>query len=71
MTGPLPGAHMGQRGAVEPLGSQHVGVVDVPDLFGHEGLGRSGHHVPGVVEEHVDAALLGDDGADCLVDRAL
>jgi hypothetical protein len=45
-----------------PLGGQDVGVVDLGELLGGEGLGWSENHVPGVVHDDVEPAALVDEG---------
>jgi hypothetical protein len=56
---------------VDPLGRQHVRVVDGRDLLDGERLGGAEHHVSGVVDDDVDAARFGQDCRDRGVDRAL
>jgi hypothetical protein len=65
------GAHGGQHRTVHPLRGKHVGVVDGRELLGRERLGRSDHHVARVVDDHVDAALLGEHCGHGAVHRRL
>src|SRR5690606_4632190 len=46
-------------------------VVQLRELLGRERLGRTDHHVAGVVDHHVDAAVLGLDGGDRPLDGLL
>jgi hypothetical protein len=62
---------MRQRRAIDTLGAEHVGVVDVVHLFWGERLGRTCHHVSGVVDDHVEAPLFFDDRRDGGVNRLL
>ena len=48
---------LGQHGSVEPLGAEHVDVVQLGELLGSERLGGADHHVARVVHDDVDAAL--------------
>ena len=64
-------AHMRQGGPVDPLGRQHVDVVELGELLGREGLGRPEGHVAGIVDDDVDAAVPGHDLGDGAVDRRL
>jgi hypothetical protein len=60
-----------QGGAVDPLGGYDVDVVERRDLLGRECLGRTEHHVAGVVDHDVQAAVVGDDARNRGVDRKL
>jgi hypothetical protein len=62
---------MRKRRAVDALGAEHVDVVELGELLRCEGLRGAEHHVPGIVHDHVDAAVLGDDFRDAGVDRRL
>jgi hypothetical protein len=62
---------MGQSGAVDTLGAEHVGVVDVGNVFWGERLGRTCHHVSGVVNDDVEAPVFFDDRCDGGVNRVL
>ena len=62
---------MKQRRAIDTLGAEHVGVVDVVHLFWGERLGRTCHHVSGVVDVNAEAPLFFDDRRDGGVNRLL
>src|SRR5207253_8491472 len=57
-------AQYGERGPVEALRREHVGVVDAGDLLRGERLGRALHEVAGVVDHDVEATVLVHDGLD-------
>ncbi len=62
---------MRQGRPVQALRGQHVGVVQLDQLVDRERLQRAEHHVPGVVDDDIDATLIGDDLRDGVVDRIL
>lgn len=62
---------MGQHRPVHPLGAQDIDVVELRELFGREGFGRAEDHVPGVMDQHIDATTLPDDLADRSVNQIL
>ena len=64
-------AHVRQGGPVDPLGRQHVDVVELGELLGRERFGWPEGHVAGIVHDDVDAAVRGDDVGDSAVDRRL
>jgi hypothetical protein len=64
-------AQLRQGGAIDPLGTEHVDVVELGELLGRKGLGRAEHHVAGVANDDVDVALLDDNLGDAGVDGLL
>jgi hypothetical protein len=50
------------------LGAQHIHVEQLRELLSGKGLGRTGCHVTGVMDQHVDAAGLGDYLSDRSID---
>ena len=62
---------MGQHRPVHPLGAQYIDVVELRELLGREGFGRAEGHVPGIMDQHIDATTLPDDLADRSVNRIL
>ena len=62
---------VGQGRPVDALGGQHVDVVDLGDLLHRERLGRAEDHVPGVVDDDVQAPGIADGLLDRGVDRGL
>jgi hypothetical protein len=53
-----------QRGAVHALGAEDVNVILLDILVGRERLGGAEHHVPGIVDDHVEPARIGEDMGD-------
>ena len=40
-------AQLRQRGQIDALRAEHVGVIDLQELFGSEGFRSTENHVPG------------------------
>jgi hypothetical protein len=46
-----------QRGAIDPLRTQYVDVVLLDELIRGESFGRAEHHVSGIVDDDIKAAV--------------
>jgi hypothetical protein len=57
-----------QYGAIHSLRADHVDVVELRKLLRRERLSGPEHHVPGVVHDHVEAAVRRDDRRNAGVD---
>jgi hypothetical protein len=57
-------AHVGQGGTVDPLGREHVHVVECRELRRRECLGGSECHVTRIVDNDIDAVMSIDDHTD-------
>ncbi len=64
-------AQVRQGGAIDPLGAEHVDVIELGELLRREGLGGAEHHVAGIMHDDVDAAVRGEDRGNAGVDRLL
>jgi hypothetical protein len=51
--------------------AQHIDVVKLGELLGSKGFRRPEDHVPSVVDQDVDTALLLDNGLDGGIHRRL
>jgi hypothetical protein len=60
-----------ERRAVHALGAEHVDVVELGELLGREGLGRTEGHVASIVHDDVNPSVRGDDLRDASIDRVL
>jgi hypothetical protein len=56
-----------QRGPIDALRAEHVGVIDLQELFGSEGFRSTEDHVPRVVDDDIETAVFLDDSLDGLV----
>src|SRR6185437_5136125 len=56
---------------VHSLRAQDVDIIQLSELFGRESFGRTKNHVSGVVNDHVEATVLGNDLLDGCVTRFL
>jgi hypothetical protein len=56
-----------QRGTIDALRAEHVGVIDLQELFGSEGFRRTKDHVSRVVDDDIETAVFLDDSLDGLV----
>jgi hypothetical protein len=56
-----------KSGAVDPLCTQHIDVVELRELFGREGLSWTENHMTGVVNHYVEAARFTDNLTDGLL----
>src|SRR5258705_12532784 len=61
----------GQGGAVDALGAEQVGVQDLHDLLGREGLGGAHDEVAGVVDDDVQPSAVSEDRLEGAVGRVL
>jgi hypothetical protein len=57
-----------QDGAVDALRGQHVNVVELCELLGCKRFCRSEYPVSGIVQDHIDATLIGKDFCNRPVD---
>ena len=64
---PLMFAQLRQRCTIDALRAEHVGVVDLHELFGGEGFRRTEDHVSRVVDDDIETAVFLDDNLDGLV----
>src|ERR1700722_2396036 len=60
-------AQLWERSAVNPLRAEHICVIDLQELFGSEGLCRTKDHVPRVMDDDVETAVILDDSFNRLV----
>src|SRR5439155_1306148 len=56
---------------IHSLRASDVDVIQLSELFGRERFGRTKNHVSGVVNDHVEATVLGNDLLDGCVTRFL
>ena len=55
------------RGTIDALRAEHIGVINLQELFGSEGFRRTKDHVSGVVDDDIETAVFLDDSLDGLV----
>jgi hypothetical protein len=60
-------AQLRQRGTIDALRAEHVGVIDLQELFGSEGFRRTKDHVSRVVGNDIETAVFLDDSLNDLV----
>jgi hypothetical protein len=56
-----------QRSTIDALRAEHVGVIDLQELFGSEGFRGTKDHVSRVVDDDIETAVFLDDSLDGLV----
>ena len=56
-----------ERSAVNPLRAEHIGIIDLQELFGSKGLRRAKDHMSRVVDDDVETDGFLYDGFNCLV----
>ena len=60
-------AQLRERGAIDPLGAQHVDVVELRELLGGEGLGGTKGHMARIMDDDIEMTLLRNDLANCRI----
>jgi hypothetical protein len=64
-------AQVRQCRAIDPLRAQHVDVVLLDELIRGEGFGRAKHHVPGIMDDDIEAAGVLQDMRNARLGRAV